>query len=331
MAINDNQGSDSSGPVDLDRLIGELETEAARRRAEPGYPHDADARLHFELARRAPDPARYTETGALVARVEEAAAAGAAPWADAGTGSTGSRRQRVEVLRRQLEQVHTSMTSLGLATAAALDAVIARLAQLEERVARLDPVTPDTEASEPAPGAGPDAEKGAPAHEALEQWWDGLAEPLPAGARVLYAHTRAEEVVARLRAAGIDAYGLTGSGPRHQPGPDVRRADLLEHLRAVPDGALGAVVLAGPPDAMSPHTLGPTVAELARVTAMVVIVSEAPWWWRLRLGAVDADLAPGRPVHPDTWLHAFDEVAMTGSAHYDASGHSYRVVVRARE
>ena len=43
--------------MDLDRLIGELETEAARRRAEPGYPHDADARLHFELARRAPTPA----------------------------------------------------------------------------------------------------------------------------------------------------------------------------------------------------------------------------------------------------------------------------------
>ena len=148
---------------------------------------------------------------------------------------------------------------------------------------------------------------------------------------MLYAYIRADEVVARLRGAGIDAYGLSRSGPLHQPGPDVRRADLLDHLRAVPDGALGAVLLVGPPDAMSPQTLGPTVAELARVAKTAVIVSEAPWWWRLRLGAVDADLAPGRPLHPDTWLHAFHEMAMAGSAQYGASGHSYRMVVQAHE
>jgi hypothetical protein len=137
--------------------------------------------------------------------------------------------------------------------------------------------------------------------------------------------------VAQLRSAGIDAYGLTATGALNQPGPDVRRGELLEHLRAVPDGALGAVLLAGLPEAMRPQTVGPLVAELSRVTRMVVIVSEAPWWWRLRLGAVAADLAPGRPLDPDTWLYAFHGVAMDGSAQYDPSGRSYRVVVRARE
>ena len=47
MTTDANGTSGSPDQVDLDRLIGELETEAARRRAEPGYPHDADARLHF--------------------------------------------------------------------------------------------------------------------------------------------------------------------------------------------------------------------------------------------------------------------------------------------
>jgi hypothetical protein len=46
---------------------------------------------------------------------------------------------------------------------------------------------------------------------------------------------------------------------------------------------------------------------------------------------VRADLAPGRPLDPDTWLDAFHRVAMDSSAEYDATGQSYRVVARARE
>ena len=104
----------------------------------------------------------------------------------------------------------------------------------------------------------------------------------------------------------------------------------MSHLRAVADDALGAVVLTGVPEAMSAPVIGPVVAELGRVTGMAVIISSAPWWWRLRLGAVNADLSVGRPLEPDTWLHAFHGVAMVGTAQYDPSGQSYRVVVRAQ-
>jgi len=320
MATNEHGVPDSSDPIDLDRLIGELETEAARRRAEPGYPHDADARLHFELARMAPHPPGSEALRELVAQVEETAASGTAPWTDADSEPAGSRR-RLQVLRRHLEQMNSKVTSLGLATAAAVDALAGRLELLEDRVGHLEPPAPDTSVASPPPGPS----------DTMEQWRNRLAESLPAGGRVLYATDGAEEVVAQLRAAGVDAYGLTATGPRHQPGPDVRRQEVVDHLHAVPDGALGAVLLVGPPEAMSPHGVGPLVAELGRVARMVVVVSEAPWWWRLRLGAVDADLAPGRPLHPDTWLHAFHDVAMAGSAEYDSWGHSYRVVVRARD
>ena len=73
MATNEHGTSDSHDEMDLDRLIGELETDAARRRAEPGYPHDADARLHFELARRAPKPPGGTTVTELIAQVQELA------------------------------------------------------------------------------------------------------------------------------------------------------------------------------------------------------------------------------------------------------------------
>ena len=323
MASNENGTSDSSDRVDLDRVIGELETEAARRRAEPGYPHDADARLHFELARRAPSPPGATalhDVTAVIAQVQEAATAGVDGRFEAGSPPAGSRRHRSDVLRQRLHDTDRRLSALGLAVAAALRAVTGRLQQLEERLRDLEPLPDDT--TWPSPPDDSDA---------LEHWRSRLAETLPPGARVLYAQSRAEEVVAELRAAGVDGYGITADGGHERPGPDVRSGDIMTHLRTVPDDALGAVVLVGVPEAMGPRAIAPLVAELGRVTRSVVVISEAPWWWRQRLGAVNADLAPGRPLDPDTWLHAFFGMAMVGTAEYDPTGHSYRVVVRAPE
>ncbi len=321
MASNEHGTPDSSDQLDLDRLIGELETEAARTRADPDYPHDADARLHFELARRAPNRPRPPETSELIAQVEEVALATTGSALDTHTGATRRTAPCSSGLGTALGADRRSGDFTGSGLCGRLARVSARLAQLEEQVRCLEPETDDTTQTPLAPEPG----------DALTQWRNRLAEMLPPDDRVLYAQFRADEVVAELRSAGIDAYGITDADPRHQPGPDVRHGDLVDHLRAVPDDALGAVLLAGAAEVMKPHTIGPLVAELGRVTKVVVIVSEAPWWWRLRLGAVNADLAPGRPLDPDTWLHAFHGVALVGTAEYDPSGRSYRLVVRARE
>ena len=176
MATNEHGLPGSSDPIDLDRLIGELETEAARRRADPGYPHDADARLHFELARMAPNPPGAGAMGELVAQVEDAARAGAAPWTDSDSEPAGSRR-RLQVLRRHLEQMNSKVTSLGLATAAAVDALAGRLELLEDRVGRLEPPPQDPSVASTPAGSS----------DTLEQWRSRLAESLPATGRVLYA------------------------------------------------------------------------------------------------------------------------------------------------
>src|SRR5579863_2181575 len=129
MATNDNGTSDSSGQMDLDRLIGELETEAARRRAEPGYPHDADARLHFELARRAPNPPRAAAVRDVIAQIEELAATiDTSPTLAAGPGR--SRRHDTGALAERLHRLDVQVTSLGLAVAAALEIVAGRLEHL---------------------------------------------------------------------------------------------------------------------------------------------------------------------------------------------------------
>jgi hypothetical protein len=306
--------------LDLDRLIGDLETEAARRRADPDFPHDADARLHFELARQAPNPPHADTLDDVISQVRAAAALVPAPtWDDA----TGWRRRDRDAVRQHMTGLEGRVASLGLAATAALEAVSARFEQLEERVRRLEPPSDDVPAP-PVPEHGGDA---------LAHWRpllaNGLVGALAPGDRVLYAQGQADDVVAELRAAGLDAYAVTSQGPHHRAGPDVRSGALLPHLRAVDDDALGAVVLAGGPEVLGAPDIAALVAELGRVTSSVVVISEAPWWWRLRLGAVNADLAPARPLHPDTWLHAFHAVAMVGTAQYDPTGQSYRLVVRA--
>lgn len=253
-----------------------------------------------------------------MARVEDLAVAD--PGAPPDVGHRGSQRHDHEALHQHLQRLDERVTSLASATAAALHAVTGRLDELQGQLRLLEPRPDDTLAS-PSGGDG---------GTALALWRARLAGSLPAGERVLYAQADADEVVAELRAEGVDAYGITNTATPHRPGPDVRSGDLLTHLRAVPDGALGAVVLAGGPELTGPHAIGPLVFELSRVARQVVVISEAPWWWRRRLGAVDADLAPRRPLDPDTWMDAFDGHSMVGTAQYDPEGQTYQLVVRAR-
>ena len=316
MATNENGTSDASEQLDLDRLIGELETEAARRRAAPDYPHDADAQLHFELARRAPNPPRADALRAIIAQLEEIVSVDTTAETDA--RSLGSRRHDRQILLERLRRLEQQVASLGLAAVATFHALADRVEQLEahDRLAR-----PHDENRHSPRGSDDEG-------DALAHWRTHLADTLPRHERVLYAEAQVEAVVIELRAAGVDAYGVTDDGAGDLPGPDVRGGDLLTHLRAVADDALAAVVLAGRPVMLTPDALGPLVRELGRVTSSAVLVSEAPWWWRLRVGAVNADLSQGHPLDPDTWLHAFHGVGMVGTAHYDPTGQSYQVTVR---
>ncbi len=326
-----NDPTDRSPEKDLDQLIGELETEAARRRAAPDYPHDADAQLHFELARRAPVHHDGTSLRAMAVEVEAAVDAFGDSARNGRTGGGGGVRGRwprsmAGPTSGDPEPVTTPIGALGLALGEALRAAADQIEQLQARLGVLEAALGF--GAEPG-GAGGEV-PAADAITTLDRWKDRLLEPLAAvSGRVLYADTQSEVVVDALRSAGIDAYAVTLAGERFAPGPDVRHDEVLKHLRSVPDGALAAAVLVGPPEAVGPRTLGALVGELARTARLVVVVSEAPWWWRRRLGAARADVSMVGPVEPDTWLDAMQEVGLVGSAEYDADGHSFRVVARA--
>jgi hypothetical protein len=313
------------GVVDLDKVIGEAEAEAARRRAAPGYPHDRVAEIEAALARFAPATRGRQRLEHLVTAIEEASYVDVdAPTASARRGVSPVKEGMKRVLGWYGRHLADQVSTLGLLTARALSAFTERLDELERRI--------DHQA-EPGAVAISALSPTAPGPEKLVAAWAGTVEDLMAGVggRVLYADADAEAMVARLRGAGLDAYGVTPSGDPYLVSTDTRQADLLAHLDSIDAGALGGVVLAGYPDVVDGVSFQPVIDRLARVVGpggRVTIVSEAPWWWRERLGPVDADLARVRPLAAETWVATFDRAGFTTTARYAADGRSYGVVAQ---
>jgi hypothetical protein len=146
--------------------------------------------------------------------------------------------------------------------------------------------------------------------------WVGLivAEMTAARGRVLHTECGAGAALLALGAAGVDAYGVEPvealAVEASQAGLDVRGDDPLTHLRALPEASLGGLVLSG---CVDDRALGEMLEIADRAAAVlapggrVVIVSDGPAAWARQTDPVVADLAPGRPLHPETWRHLLGE------------------------
>ena len=314
----------TEGPApNLDQLISEVETEAVWRRSRPRYPHDVEARIEAELARQAPAPGGPVPLERLVSVVEEASII------NIDAPVTASRRQYTyakTALKRSMawyqRHVAEQVSFLGYATVRALRAMSLRLETLEAHVAAVEH---RADAARSLPERTDTASY-------ISQWLDEVAKQLQGvNGRVLCADVEADEVVARLRGGGLDAYGLTRDGSPYLLSSDVRQGDLIAHLGSVGDGALGAAVLAGCTNAMNGPTLRAVIQELDRCLGsggVVVAISEAPWWWHHQVGPVAADTAEARPLQAETWLAGLHDIGFDATAVYDAEGHSYTVTAR---
>ncbi|MGH9023847.1 MAG: hypothetical protein ACRDV9_12240, partial [Acidimicrobiia bacterium] len=140
-------------------------------------------------------------------------------------------------------------------------------------------------------------------------WSDELAEALAGSpGRVCHAESGEGGLVAALRDKGVDAYGVEPAESvairSAEAGLDVRPGGALVHLRSIPDGALGGVVLSGCVDRVPAGVKRELVTVAASKTGyggVVAVVSAHPRSWEHSVPPVEADLAPGRPLHPETW------------------------------
>ncbi|MBO0715257.1 MAG: hypothetical protein J2P59_10915, partial [Acidimicrobiales bacterium] len=151
--------------------------------------------------------------------------------------------------------------------------------------------------------------------------WGWLVDAELAGAHglVLHGECGTGDLVRHLAGRGTDCYGVDPrldalgdeAGGSPLTGLDVRNEEVARHLRSLRGGALGGLVLSGCVDraALSEkQELAHLAASRLAPGAKVVVIGTAPVAWQRPASSdpaamVEADLAPGRPLHPETWAH----------------------------
>ncbi len=90
-----------------------------------------------------------------------------------------------------------------------------------------------------------------------------------------------------------------------QPAVSVILDEVEASLRRMPADSAAGIVLAGCVDRLDLPAQVRLVEEAVRVTrpggTLVVLATDQGWWGR-ELTAPARDLAPGRPLHPETWI-----------------------------
>jgi hypothetical protein len=310
---DEDAGGPPAGDSDLDGLIGELRREASRRRAAPDFPIDAEAQLSLELDRQAP---RH-DVPKLDRLAEALEVAGRVPTGRrfAGLAPAGA-----------LVALHARLGEHARLVAAALRFVSWRLSDHEGRLTRLEG---DSRAARPGASATQGGDWEVEGWPGMDAWLGELRGDTPAlGGRVLCCGGGVEGLVAHLRSVGDDAYGLVPGADPYLNAADIRSGELAVHLRTVAPEALREVIVAGPVAVVGPVAMTELAGLLARVTSVVVVLSEAPWAWSERVGPELADVASRRPFAADTWLAALDRAGFTATAAYSAEGRSYKVSAR---
>ena len=108
----------------------------------------------------------------------------------------------------------------------------------------------------------------------------------------------------------LDAYGVDPEQSVIEPaidrGLDVRAESALAHLEVVAEEALAGIVLSGSVQWLHPNQrdrlIGLAASRLA-LEGVLVLHSATPEAWRRSTSPLVADLAPGHPLHADTWTH----------------------------
>jgi hypothetical protein len=275
--------------LDHEKLLSEIDAEVKRRRESGDIPADLERELDLVFARFAPVDALEADFEQVLTRAEQAT------FIDT-IAPVESSRPVVPYFKLVVRKiVGWYMRYVAQQTTGFAHAITRATRLLGERVDVLEQASPG--AAPPMPSTTDD----------MAYWAPVVADRL-AGVkgRVLHGEAGDGALLAVLAAAGIDAYGVD-TVPRAGLTHEVREDDVVVHLKAVPDDALGAVVLSGGVDRM-PLGAQLRLADLAAAKApVVVVIGRDPAAWARSHAPVEVDLSPGRPLHAETWRHLLAE------------------------
>lgn len=299
-ATGAEDGSAAGRAAYLAQVMAEIDAEVARRRASGDLPAGLERQLDELFLEFSPVSARgadrlreqlaLVDAGAFVDMAVPVAS-------NKAVGSVAKRLIRSAISWYVGFIVH-QVVKFGWSVSRLFHLVVDEVDELSTQVAALGvPELPDGLTTAASPGSS---------------WWADEATTALSGVagRVLVADCGDGSLVQRLVEAGVDAYGLDRSEGALEgalaEGLDVREGSVLDHLGVVGAEVLAGIVLDGSVQWLRPHDrlrLADLVADRLAVGGVLVLHSAAPEGWERSVGPVVADLAPGRPVHAETWEH----------------------------
>jgi hypothetical protein len=212
------------------------------------------------------------------------------------------------------------MSQSASAVSRALHIVDDHLKELERRIEAQR--VPDATVVEFSTSVGADA------------WWvePALAALVKVPGRVLHAACGDGWLVRRIADAGLDAYGIDPRAPIVDAAElgalDLREEHVTEHLRAVAAAGLGGVVLSATVEGMAGGERALLLAAIGTRLApggTLVIHSVGRAAWEAADAPYGADLAPGRPLRPDTWCHLLEDSGYAAGVVIGPDGSDYLV------
>lgn len=280
-------------------LLAEIESDARSRRASGDFGPEID-RLDEMFSAMAPpivgDELRFVLDRAELATFVDVAV----PVASNLPGGRFAKKALRKGMRWYFDYVAQQVNEFHVGASSAIELLARRMEKLEAAIPAVDPRLL-IERSNPLP-QGAD---------------DGWSEKIPAllegvDGRVAVIEVVDEALLAALDAAGFDAYGVDPlSLKRDWSGKfEVRADSAIGHLTAVGPGTLGALVLTTCTDQLPTGDLV-ELADLAvtvvREGGRLVVVGTDPVAWAASCSPVEADLAAGHPLHPETWQHLLED------------------------
>jgi hypothetical protein len=284
------------------QVMAEIEEEVRTRRASGDLPPKLERELDELFLAHSPVAGRGGDLTEALRMVD------AATFVDP-VVPVGSNRAAGAVVKKGMRSlllwyvgwVTHQISQFASAVSRALHVVEGRLAALDRTVE-----------SQRVPGAG--VVESAALHRP-DAWWvePAVLAVKAVPGRILHAASGDGWLVRRIVDAGGDAYGVD---PRSDPldrgsrtVTDLRGEDLAEHMRAVAPAGLGAVVLTGVVDGMAGGERAQLLALIGVTLApggVLVVHSLSRSSWEADDAPVEADLAPGRPLRPETWRHLLE-------------------------
>jgi hypothetical protein len=298
-----------SETVDLSKVLAEIDEEVRARRAKGDFPPGMERVLDLVFARFAPVAVHGDDLDGLISSADRAS------FIDPDL-PTESRLPAVSYVKRverkllgwAMRYLTQQVTAFGGIVVQALKLIARRLERLEEVSAGADPALLGSAVTASALRMD----------DAITAHVAGLQ------GRVLVAESGDGALLRAL--AELDAYGVEPRADLAESatlgGLDVRNEAVLDHLRLVEAGALSGVVLTGIVDRAPVGAQVALVEHAARVVGpggRLAIAGTSPAAWGAD-NPVEADLAPGRPLHPATWVHLLEQLGFAGPSVVERDG-----------